>query len=92
MPSTTADGSEPTSRSSPFGLFGELVACTAGRWDLLVMSPEASAPSAARLMAAASANSGPPVTATALMTAEQAGETSSYEATSGRPGRLVVGV
>ncbi|WP_306459449.1 DUF5994 family protein [Streptomyces sp. TLI_55] len=70
-----------------------LLSYTAGRWDLLVIPPETSAPSAARLMAAASANTGPPMTATALMTAEQAGETSSsYEATSGRPGRLVVGV
>lgn len=66
---------------------------TAGRWDLLVIPPETSAPSAARLVAAASANTGPPMTSTALVTAEQAGETfSSYEATSGRPGRVVVGV
>ncbi|MEH0471687.1 DUF5994 family protein [Streptomyces sp. B21-097] len=66
---------------------------TAGRWDLLVIPPETSAPSAARLVAAASANTGPPMTATALVTAEQAGETSSsYEATSSRPGRVVVGV
>jgi hypothetical protein len=63
---------------------------TAGRWDLLVIPPETSAPSAARLVAAASANTGPPMTATAP---EQAGGiSSSYEATSGRPGRVVVGV
>ncbi|GCB42764.1 hypothetical protein SNL152K_47 [Streptomyces sp. NL15-2K] len=44
-------------------------------------------------MAAASANTGPPTTATALVAAEQAGETSSScEATTGRPGRLMVGM
>ncbi|MGW0821736.1 DUF5994 family protein [Streptomyces sp. NPDC002845] len=47
-----------------------LLSSTAGRWDLLVVPPETDAPSAARLMAAAS--TGPPMTATALMTAEQA--------------------
>ncbi|MFG2126651.1 hypothetical protein ACGFNV_02430 [Streptomyces sp. NPDC048751] len=58
-----------------------------------MIPPETSAPSAARLMAAASANTGPPTTATALLTAEQAGETSSsYEATTGPSGRLVVGM
>ena len=58
-----------------------------------MIPPETSAPSAARLMAAASADTGPPMTATALVTAEQSGESSSsYEATTGRPGRLVVGV
>ncbi|MFI6486764.1 DUF5994 family protein [Streptomyces sp. NPDC050564] len=80
-----------TSEQDPHKIL--LLSYTAGRWDLLVIPPETSAPSAARLMAAASANTGPPMTATALVTAEQAGETSSsYEATSGRPGRLVVGV
>ncbi|WP_369173455.1 DUF5994 family protein [Streptomyces sp. R28] len=70
-----------------------LLSYTAGRWDLLVIPPETGAPSAARLMAAASANTGPPTTATALLTTEQAGDTSSsYEATTGRPGRLVVGM
>jgi hypothetical protein len=70
-----------------------LLSSTAGRWDLLVIPPETSAPSAARLMAAASASTGPRLTATALMTADQADDTSSsYEATTGRPGRLVVGM
>ncbi|MER5213184.1 DUF5994 family protein [Streptomyces sp. NPDC002838] len=70
-----------------------LLSYTAGRWDLLVIPPEASAPSAARLMAAASASAGPPMTATALMATEQDDDTSSsYEATTGRPCRLVVGV
>ncbi|WP_327730710.1 DUF5994 family protein [Streptomyces sp. NBC_00487] len=49
-----------------------LLSYTAGRWDLLVIPPETGAPSAARLMAAASADAGPPMTATALMTAERA--------------------
>ncbi|MEV7884945.1 DUF5994 family protein [Streptomyces sp. NPDC002817] len=49
-----------------------LLSFTAGRWNLLVVPPETGAPSAARLMAAASADTGPPVTATALMTAERA--------------------
>jgi hypothetical protein len=49
-----------------------LLSYTAGRWDLLVIPPETGAPSAARLMAAASADTGPPLSATALMTAERA--------------------
>jgi hypothetical protein len=49
-----------------------LLSYTAGRWDLLVIPPETSAPAAARLMAAASESSGLPVTLTALMKAEQA--------------------
>ncbi|WP_307841013.1 DUF5994 family protein [Streptomyces sp. GESEQ-4] len=66
-----------------------LLSYTAGRWDLLVIPPETSAPSAARLMAAASASTGPQLTATALMTAEQADGTSwSCDAGTGRPGRL----
>ena len=75
-----------------------LLSYTTGRWDLLVIPPETSAPSAARLMAAASANTGPTMTATALMTAEQADATSSsyeayeaYEAPAGRPDRLAMG-
>ncbi|WP_338900366.1 DUF5994 family protein [Streptomyces sp. TG1A-60] len=48
-----------------------LLSYTAGRWDLLVIPPETGAPSAARLMVAASADTGPPMTATALMTAER---------------------
>ncbi|WP_346770335.1 DUF5994 family protein [Streptomyces sp. Z423-1] len=80
-----------TSEQDPHKIL--LLSYTAGRWDLLVIPPQTSAPSAARLMAAASANTGPPMTATALVMAEQAGGTSSsYEATAGRPGRLVVGV
>jgi hypothetical protein len=49
-----------------------LLSSTGARWDLLVIPPETGAPSAARLMAAASADTGPPMTATALMTAERA--------------------
>ncbi|MEV7732421.1 DUF5994 family protein [Streptomyces sp. NPDC088921] len=76
-----------TSEQDPHKIL--LLSYTAGRWDLLVIPPEASAPSAARLMAAATASTGPPMTATALVTAEQAGDTSSpYEAT-GPLGRLV---
>ncbi|MER5518599.1 DUF5994 family protein [Streptomyces sp. NPDC048254] len=49
-----------------------LLSYTAGRWDLLVIPPETGALSAARLMAAASADSGPSMTAATLMTAERA--------------------
>ncbi|MFE7836504.1 DUF5994 family protein [Streptomyces sp. NPDC057474] len=49
-----------------------LLSYTAGPWGLLVIPPETGAPSAARLMDAASADTGPPMTATALMTAERA--------------------
>ncbi|MGW0579501.1 DUF5994 family protein [Streptomyces sp. NPDC002920] len=49
-----------------------VLSATAGRWDLLVIPPETSAPSAARLMAAASASTGRQSTATTLMTAERA--------------------
>ncbi|MBC2905358.1 DUF5994 family protein [Streptomyces cupreus] len=59
-----------TSELDPHGIV--LLSCTAGRWDLLVVPPETGASSAARLMAAASAGTGPPMTATGLMTAEQA--------------------
>ncbi|MDX3385381.1 DUF5994 family protein [Streptomyces niveiscabiei] len=45
---------------------------TAGRWNLLVIPPETGASSAARLLAATSADTGRPTTATALMTAERA--------------------
>ncbi|WP_406159275.1 MULTISPECIES: DUF5994 family protein [Streptomyces] len=77
-----------TSEQDPHKIL--LLSYTAGRWDLLVIPPETSTPSAARLMAAASANTGPPTTTTALVTAEQAGDTSSpYEAI-GPLGRLVV--
>jgi hypothetical protein len=43
-----------------------------GRWDLLVVPPEADAESAARLMAAASDDDGPPLTASALIAADAA--------------------
>ncbi|MFE7168955.1 DUF5994 family protein [Streptomyces sp. NPDC057616] len=59
-----------TSELDPHAIL--LLSYTAGRWDLLVIPPETDAPAAARLMAAASADTGPPTTATALMTAEGA--------------------
>ena len=43
-----------------------------GRWDLLVVPPETGAESAARLMAAASDYDGPPLTASALIAADEA--------------------
>lgn len=49
-----------------------LLSYTAGRWDLLVIPPETETSAAARLMAAASENTGPAMTASALMT--EAGE------------------
>ncbi|MFC9844023.1 DUF5994 family protein [Streptomyces sp. NPDC060223] len=49
-----------------------LLSGSAGRWDLLVVPPETSAPAAARLMAAASTDTGPATTASALMAAEPA--------------------
>ncbi|MGX9891501.1 DUF5994 family protein [Streptomyces sp. NPDC002276] len=59
-----------------------LLSGTSGRWDLLVVPPETTAPSAARLMAAASANTAPQVAASDLVTAERADSTPpSYEAT-----------
>lgn len=42
-----------------------------GRWDLLVIPPETGAESAARLMAAASDCDGPPLTASALIGADE---------------------
>ncbi|MGI5373318.1 DUF5994 family protein [Streptomyces sp. CA-251387] len=67
-----------------------LLSGTSGRWDLLVIPPETTALSAARLMAAASANTAAQSTATALMTAEQAdAPATSYDAGTGRLGRLV---
>ncbi|MFJ9010728.1 DUF5994 family protein [Streptomyces canus] len=42
-----------------------------GRWDLLVIPPETDAESAARLMAAASDHDGPPLTASALIAADE---------------------
>ncbi|WP_338146406.1 DUF5994 family protein [Streptomyces boncukensis] len=58
-----------TSESDPHRIL--LLSYTAGRWDLLVIPPESRATSATRLLAAASGHAGPPMTATALMTAEQ---------------------
>ncbi|MEU9898985.1 DUF5994 family protein [Streptomyces phaeochromogenes] len=51
-----------------------LLSHTTGRWNLLVIPPEADAPTAARLMAAASNSTGPSTTATAteLIAAEHA--------------------
>ncbi|MFH9084565.1 DUF5994 family protein [Streptomyces sp. NPDC017673] len=43
-----------------------------GRWDLLVVPPGTGAESAARLMAAASDYDGPPLTASALIAADEA--------------------
>ncbi|MGW1069752.1 DUF5994 family protein [Streptomyces aureus] len=43
-----------------------------GRWDLLVIPPETGPEAAARLMAAASEHGGPPLTASALISAERA--------------------
>jgi hypothetical protein len=43
-----------------------------GRWDLLVVPPETGAEAAARLMAAASDHDGPPLTASALIAADEA--------------------
>ncbi|MBC9728538.1 DUF5994 family protein [Streptomyces sp. TRM68367] len=43
-----------------------------GRWDLLVIPPETGAESAAQLMAAASDYDGPPLTASALIAADEA--------------------
>jgi hypothetical protein len=53
-----------------------LLSATAGRWDLLVIPPETGTRSAARLMAAASASADPQLTATALMAAAEADDTS----------------
>ena len=70
-----------------------LLSGTSGRWDLLVIPPESTAASAVRLMAAASASTAPQSTATALMTAEQAGTPStSHDADIGRPDRPAAGV
>ncbi|GAV38254.1 DUF5994 family protein [Streptomyces acidiscabies] len=49
-----------------------LLSYTAGRWNLLVIPPETGDASAARLMAVASADTGTPMTATAIMAAERA--------------------
>ncbi|MEU0029776.1 DUF5994 family protein [Streptomyces sp. NPDC006335] len=62
-----------------------LLSGTSGRWDLLVIPPEVSAPSAARLMAAASASTTAQSTATALLTAELVDTPSSADTDTGRP-------
>ncbi|WP_425472257.1 DUF5994 family protein [Streptomyces cyaneus] len=58
-----------TSELDPHAIL--LLSRIAGRRNLLVVPPETGAPAAARLMAAASAETGPPMTATALMSAER---------------------
>ncbi|MFD5842330.1 MULTISPECIES: DUF5994 family protein [Streptomyces] len=70
-----------TTELDPHGIV--LLSYSAGRWDLLVVPPETSVSSAARLMAAASADTGPPMTATGLMTAEQTRDGSREEDGSG---------
>ncbi|MFF1477112.1 DUF5994 family protein [Streptomyces sp. NPDC058301] len=50
-----------------------LLSYTVGRWDLLVIPPQTDAAAAARLMAAATAGTEPPLTASALMAAEESG-------------------
>lgn len=63
-----------------------LLSGTSGRWDLLVVPPETTAPSAARLMAAVAASTAPQSTATALMTTEQPDHASwPYDAATDRP-------
>ncbi|MFF7050712.1 DUF5994 family protein [Streptomyces griseorubiginosus] len=58
-----------------------LLSGTAGPWELLVIPPETAEASAARLLTAASAGTGPRSTASALMAAERPdGTPSSYEA------------
>ncbi|WP_175647512.1 DUF5994 family protein [Streptomyces cyaneochromogenes] len=74
-----------TTELDPHGIV--LLSYSAGRWDLLVVPPETSASSAARLMAAASADTGPPMTATGLLTAEQARDGSGEGP--GKPGAAV---
>ncbi|WP_369273928.1 DUF5994 family protein [Streptomyces sp. R11] len=76
-----------TSELDPHGI--TLLSYTAGRWDLLVIPPETGASSAARLMAAASADTGPQTTATALMTAERARHARGATAGEGGSGRAL---
>ncbi|MER5918393.1 DUF5994 family protein [Streptomyces sp. NPDC001982] len=52
-----------------------LLSYRTGRWDLLVIPPETGVDSAARLMAAASDYDGPPLTASALIAADEARHT-----------------
>ncbi|MEV1062773.1 DUF5994 family protein [Streptomyces sp. NPDC050263] len=58
-----------TSELDPHAIL--LLSYTAGSWNLLVIPPETGARSAARLLAAASADTGAPLTATVLMAAER---------------------
>jgi len=58
-----------TSELDPHAIL--LLSGTSGCWNLLVVPPQTDAPVAARLMAAASADTGPATTATALMAAER---------------------
>lgn len=48
-----------------------LLSYSVGRWDLLVIPPQTDAAAAARLMAAATAGTGPPLTASELIAAEE---------------------
>ncbi|MFJ9964114.1 DUF5994 family protein [Streptomyces avermitilis] len=68
-----------------------------GRWDLLVIPPETGTASAIRLMTAASDHDGPPLTASALITADQAhhiapAAPAAPAAAPRQPSRLVVGM
>ncbi|MGY6023675.1 DUF5994 family protein [Streptomyces spinosirectus] len=60
-----------TAELDPYAIL--LLSRTAGRRDLLVVPPTTGAHSAARLMAVATADTGPPMTATEYMTAERSG-------------------
>ncbi|MGW1745126.1 DUF5994 family protein [Streptomyces sp. NPDC002092] len=70
-----------------------LLSGASGGWNLLVVPPETDDPVAARLMAAASADTGPRWTASALMTAEQPdGTASSYDTGTGPADRPAAGM
>ena len=70
-----------------------LLSGTSGPWNLLVVPPETADAAAARLMAAASAGTGPRWTASALMTAEQPdGTASSYDTGAGPADRSAAGM
>ncbi|MFD9041634.1 DUF5994 family protein [Streptomyces bottropensis] len=65
------------------------------RWDLLIIPPETGAESAAQLMAAASDHDGPPLTASALIAADEARHGIAALAVPEQPGppsRLIVGM
>uniref|UniRef100_UPI003F5A78DC DUF5994 family protein n=1 Tax=Streptomyces asoensis TaxID=249586 RepID=UPI003F5A78DC len=79
-----------TTEIDPYKLL--LLSYGTSRWDLLVVPPETGAESAARLMAAASDHSGPPLTASALMAADEARHGASVSVgRTGQTGRLIVG-